>query len=152
VSLHRVRALASTDAARTSRRDARDEEAPTLDYFQKLLGTGYAQWLVRVVGAIVCFALAAVLTVAPGPAFVFWILGLVLLGVSVGQVLLALHAVQDWLHARVPFADRLPRFRKAHIRTILRNRWVRTLERISEQRERRRVARAQRRAERARRR
>lgn len=101
------------------------------------------------VGAVVCFAIAVVLSVLPGPAFVFWILGLVLLGVSVGQVLLSLHAVQEWLRRHVPFADRLPRFRKGHIRAILRHRWVRALDRFFEQRERRRVARVQRRAARA---
>jgi hypothetical protein len=100
----------------------------------------------------VCFAVAIVLSVFPGPAFVFWILGFVFLGVSVGQVLLAAHAVQDWLHAHVPFADRLPRLRKGHIRAILRNRWVRALDRLAESRERRRLARARRRAARAQRR
>jgi hypothetical protein len=121
-----------------------------LNDIHRLLGSRYLRWLVRVVAAVACFALAIVLTVVPGPAFVFWILGLVLLGISVGQVLLALHAVQDWLHRHVPYADRLPRLRKGHIRAILRHRWVRALERLSEQRERRRAARASRRKDRRR--
>lgn len=110
-----------------------------------LLGSRYALWLVRVIGAVVCFAIAIVLTVFPGPAIPFWILGFVLLGVSVGQLLLAVQAVQDWLRRHVPFVDRLPRFHKGHIRAILRHRWVRALERLSDQRERRRTARAHRR-------
>jgi len=121
-----------------------------LNDIHRLLGSRYLRWLVRVVAAVVCFAIAIVLTVIPGPAFVFWILGLVLLGISVGQVLLALHAVQDWLHRHVPYTDRLPRLRKGHIRAILRHRWVRGLERLSEQRERRRAARASRRTDRRR--
>jgi hypothetical protein len=122
----------------------------TLDDVRRLLGSRYARWLARVVAAVICFAIAIVLTVLPGPAFLFWILGFALLGVSIGQILLALHAVQDWLHRHVPFADRLPRLRKGHIRAILRHRWVRALERLSEHRERRRAARAERRAARAR--
>jgi hypothetical protein len=57
--------------------------------------------------------IAAVLSVMPGPALVFWIAGLVLLGFSVGD-LLSVHAVQEFVHARVPFADRL-RVRKYQI-------------------------------------
>lgn len=96
--------------------------------------------------ALACFAVALVLSVVPGPAFVFWILGFVLLGASVGQLLLTVHAVQDWVHRHVPAAQRLPRLRKGHIRAVLRHRWVRALERLSEQRERRRRARERRRA------
>jgi hypothetical protein len=101
------------------------------------------------VAAVVCFAIAIVLSVFPGPAFPFWILGFVLLGYSVGQVLLSLHAIQEWLHRRVPYVDRLPRLRKRHIRAILRQRWVRALDRISAQRDRRRRERERRRRERA---
>jgi hypothetical protein len=121
-----------------------------LAWARALLGSRYARWLVRVVAALACFAVAIVLTILPGPAFVFWLLGLVLLGLSVGQVLLSLHAIQEWAHRHVPLVDRLPRFRKGHVRAILRNRWVRTLDRLSEARQRRRVARERRRAARAR--
>jgi hypothetical protein len=105
--------------------------------------------VLRVVAAVVCFAVAVILTVFPGPAFVFWILGFVFLGVSVGQLLLAVEAIQNWLHRHVPYADRLPRLRKGHIRAILRQRWVRTLDGLAATRERRRTAREQRRAARA---
>ena len=96
--------------------------------------------------AAVCVVLAVVLTVLPGPAFVFWILACVLLGVSVGEVLLSVHAFQDWARRRIPLVDRLPALRRGHIRSILRHRWVRMLERHSERRERRRAARARRQA------
>jgi hypothetical protein len=105
-----------------------------------LLGNRYARWLARVIGAALCFATAIVLTVFPGPAFPFWILGFVLLGFSAGQLLLSLHAFQDWLHRHAPVAQRLPRLRKRHIRVVLRHRWVRALERLTRQRERRRQA------------
>jgi hypothetical protein len=100
--------------------------------------------VIRSVLALLCFAVAAVLSVMPGPAFVFWIAGFVVLGFSVGQVLLSIHAVQEFLHRRVPYADRLPRLRKHHIRRMMRHRWVRTLDSLSgrgEQRRRRRQAR-----------
>jgi hypothetical protein len=94
----------------------------------------------RVAGAAVAFAIAIVLTVFPGPAIPFWILGFILLGVSAGQLLLSLHAFQGWLNATIPASQRLPRLRKHHIRRVLRHRWVRTLERLTHHRERRRRA------------
>jgi hypothetical protein len=104
-------------------------------------------YVARLALALVSFAIAVVLSVMPGPAFVFWLLGFVLLGFGVGQVLLSVRAVQEWLHRHVPGAERLvPRLRHHHLRTILRHRWVRTLDRLSAHRERRRRARAARRA------
>jgi hypothetical protein len=103
-----------------------------------------ARLAIRAVLALVCFVIAAVLSVMPGPAFVFWIAGLVLLGFSVGQILLSVHAVQEFVHARVPFADRLPRLRKYQIRRLMRHRWVRAIDSWSsrpEDRRRRRDAR-----------
>jgi hypothetical protein len=100
----------------------------------------------RTVLAVLCFVIAVVLTVAPGPAFVFWIAGFVLLGFSVGQILLSVHAVQEFLHRRVPYADRLPKLRKHQIRRLMRHRWVRMLDSLSGHRERRRLRREARRA------
>jgi len=114
-------------------------------------GARYPMLVARTMLAIVCFAIAIVLTVAPGPAFVFWALGFVLLGFSVGQMLLSVVAFQDFLRRRVPYADRLPRMSQRQIRAILRQHWVRSLDRLSAQRERRREARAARRAARAKR-
>ncbi len=105
-----------------------------------------ARLVIRIVLAVVCFVVAAVLSVVPGPAFVFWLAGLVLLGFSVGQILLSIHAVQEFLHRRVPYADRLPRLRKHHIRRVMRHRWIRMLDARSghrEDRHRRREARRQ---------
>ena len=101
--------------------------------------------VLRMVLAAVCFIVAAVLSVFPGPAFVFWLAGFILLGFSAGQILLSLHAVQEFLHRHVPYANRLPKLRKQHIRHMLRHRWVRMLDRLSgghEGRARRRAARA----------
>ena len=101
--------------------------------------------VLRMVLAAVCFVVAAVLSVFPGPAFVFWLAGFILLGFSAGQILLSLHAVQEFLHRHVPYANRLPKLRKQHIRHMLRHRWVRMLDRLSgghEGRARRRAARA----------
>jgi hypothetical protein len=103
-----------------------------------------ARLVIRSVLALLCFVIAAVLSVFPGPAFVFWIAGFVLLGFSVGQILLSVHAVQEFLHRRLPYADRLPRLRKHHIRRVMRHRWVRMLDSLSgrgEERRRRREAR-----------
>jgi hypothetical protein len=97
-----------------------------------------ARIVVRSVLAVICFVIAVVLSVAPGPAFVFWIAGFVLLGYSVGQILLSVHAVQEWMHRRVPYADRLPRLRKHQIRRMMRHRWVRMIDSFSGHRERRR--------------
>jgi hypothetical protein len=97
----------------------------------------------------VSFAVAVVLTVMPGPAFVFWILGFVLLGFSVGQILMSVHAVQEVLHRHVPFADRLPRLRKGHMRRIMRHRWIRAVDAVFARRDGRARRRAQRRAARA---
>jgi hypothetical protein len=91
----------------------------------------------RTVLAVLCFVIAIVLTVAPGPAFVFWIAGFVLLGFSVGQILLSVHAVQEWVRPRVPYGDRLPRLRKHQIRRMMRHRWVRMIDSFSGHRERR---------------
>jgi hypothetical protein len=96
-----------------------------------------ARVVVRTVLAGVCFVIAALLSVLPGPAFVFWIAGFVLLGFSAGQILLSVHAVQEFLHRRVPYADRLPRLRKHQIRRMLRHRWVRAIDRLSKRHERR---------------
>jgi hypothetical protein len=105
-----------------------------------------ARLAIRAVAALVCFAIAVVLSVMPGPAFVFWIAGFVLLGFSVGQILLSVHAVQEFLHDHVPFADRLPRLRKQHIRRMMRHRWVRSIDALSRDHDRRRRRREARRA------
>ena len=111
-----------------------------------------ARLAIRAVLALVCFAIAVVLSVMPGPAFVFWIAGFVLLGFSVGEILLSVHAVQEFLHDNVPYADRLPRLRKQHIRRMMRHRWVRSIDALSrDQEERRRRREARRAAARARR-
>ncbi len=96
-----------------------------------------ARLVVRPLLAVVCFVIAALLSVLPGPAFVFWIAGFVLLGFSAGQILMSVHAVQEFMHRRVPYADRLPRLRKHQIRRMLRHRWVRALDRLSKRHERR---------------
>jgi hypothetical protein len=101
--------------------------------------------VIRLVLGAVCFVVAAILSVLPGPAFVFWLAGFVLLGFSAGQILLSLHAVQEFLLRHVPVTNRLPRLRKQHIRQMLRHRWVRLVDRLSggrEARRRRRAARA----------
>ena len=101
--------------------------------------------VIRMVLAAACFVIAAVLSVIPGPAVVFWLAGFILLGFSAGQILLSLHAVQEFLHRHVPYANRLPRMHKLHIRRMLRHRWIRMLDRLSgghEGRARRRAARA----------
>jgi hypothetical protein len=105
-----------------------------------------ARLVIRTVLAILCFFVAIVLSVVPGPAFVFWIAGFVLLGFSVGQILLSVHAVQEFLRRRVPYADRLPKLRKHQIRRLMRHRWVRMLDSLSGHRERRRLRREARRA------
>ena len=105
-----------------------------------------AKLVVRGVLAILCFLVAIVLSVAPGPAFIFWIAGFVLLGFSVGQILLSAHAVQEVVRRRVPYADRLPRLRQHQIRRLMRHRWVRMLDTFSGHRERRRLRRETRRA------
>ena len=106
-----------------------------------------ARLVIRVVLAVLCFVVAAVLSVMPGPAFVFWIAGFVLLGFSVGQILLSIHAVQELVHRRLPWAERLvPRLRKQHIRRMMRHRWVRRLDGLSGHRERRHRQRDARRA------
>jgi hypothetical protein len=113
-----------------------------------------ARLAIRAVLALVCFVIAVILSVMPGPAFVFWIAGFVLLGFSVGQILLSVHAVQEFLHDRVPYADRLPRLRKYQIRRLMRHRWVRTIDawssRPDDRRRRREARRAAARARRAR--
>lgn len=96
-----------------------------------------ARLVIRIVLAGVCFVVAAFLSVLPGPAFVFWIAGFVLLGFSAGQILLSVHAVQEFLHRHVPYAERLPRLRKGQIRRMLRHRWVRAIDRLSHRHERR---------------
>lgn len=103
-----------------------------------------ARLAIRAILALVCFVIAAILSVMPGPAFVFWIAGLVLLGFSVGQILLSVHAVQEFVHDHVPYADRLPRLRKDQIRRLMRHRWVRKIDSWSsrpDDRRRRREAR-----------
>jgi len=96
-----------------------------------------ARLVVRALLAVLCFVIAIVLTVAPGPAFVFWIAGFVLLGFSVGQILLSVHAVQEWVRPRVPYGDRLPRLRKAPDPPHDAARWVRMIDSFSGHREKR---------------
>jgi len=105
-----------------------------------------ARLVARAVLAVLCFVVAIVLSVAPGPAFVFWIAGFVLLGFSVGQILLSVHATQEWVRRRVPYGERLPRLRKHQIRRMMRHRWVRMIDSFSGHRERRAARRAARRA------
>jgi len=103
-----------------------------------------ARAVVRAVLALVCFGIALVLSVMPGPAFVFWIAGFVFLGFGVGQILLSVLAAQEFVRDRVPYADRLPRLRMYQIRRMMRHRWVRRIDKISgspEARRRRREAR-----------
>ena len=45
-----------------------------------------ARLAIRAVAALVCFAIAVVLSVMPGPAFVFWIAGFVLLARITGPI------------------------------------------------------------------
>ena len=87
--------------------------------------------VLRMGAALVCFVIAAALSVLPGPAFVFWIAGLVLLGFSAGQILLSVHAVQDFLRRHVPWFDRLPRLSQRQIRRTLRHPWVKSIDRFS---------------------
>ena len=102
--------------------------------------------LIRLPLALVCFAIAIVLAFVPGPAFVFWILGLMLLGFSVGQILMSIRRGQDLLDRHVPPARRLPRFRLRHMKAILRHRWIQALDRLSGRDQIRRRRRAERRA------
>lgn len=121
-----------------------DAVEPIVDRF--LPSSPTARLVIRIVAAALCFVIAALLSVLPGPAFVFWIAGFVLLGFSAGQILLSVHAVQEFLHRHVPYADRLPRLSKGHIRRMLRHRWVRMLDRLSGREEQRRRRKAERRA------
>jgi hypothetical protein len=102
------------------------------------MASGYPMMVLRIVLAALSFAIAIVLTVFPGPAFPFWLFGFVLLGFSVGQILMGLHGVQDFLHRKVPVSRNLPKLRKLHIRRIMRQSWVRTLERLTGAKRRRR--------------
>jgi hypothetical protein len=103
--------------------------------------SGYPMMVLRIVLAVLSFAIAIVLSVIPGPAFPFWLLGFVLLGFGVGQILMGLHSVQAFFHRHVPVSRRLPTLRKRHIRRILRRRWVQTLDRFSGAKRRRRLRR-----------
>ena len=76
----RVRKYVCHPVARL-RRDPGGCDARLLPHAARLR---YARWLVRVLGAIVCFWFAMCITVLPGPAFVFWYTRILLLGVSVG--------------------------------------------------------------------
>jgi hypothetical protein len=106
-----------------------------------------ARLVIRAVLAGLCFVVAIVLSVLPGPAFLFWIAGFVLLGVSVGQLLLSIHAIQEFVHGRLPWMERLvPRLRKHHIRRAMRHRWVRMLDALSGRHEHKRRRLEQRRA------
>ena len=102
------------------------------------MASGYPMMVLRIVLAVLSFAIAIVLSVFPGPAVPFWLLGFVLLGFSVGQILMSLHSVQTFLHRNVPASRNLPTLRKRHIRRIMRQRWVQTLERFSGAKRRRR--------------
>lgn len=44
--------------------------------------------ILRIVLAIICFLIAIPLMFIPGPAIVFWLMGLLLLGVSMRQIIL----------------------------------------------------------------
>src|SRR6185295_17011051 len=100
--------------------------------------SGYPMMMLRIVLAVLSFAVAIVLTVFPGPAIPFWLLGFVLLGFSVGQILMGLHSFQGFFHRHVPASRRLPTLRKRHIRKLLRRRWVQALDRLSGAKRRRR--------------
>jgi hypothetical protein len=102
------------------------------------MASGYPMMVLRIVLAALSFVVAIVLTIFPGPAFVFWLIGFVLLGFSVGQILMGLHGVQDFLHRNVPVSRNLPTLRKRHIRRIMRQQWVKTLERLTGAKRRRR--------------
>ncbi len=103
--------------------------------------------LIRLPLALVCFVVAVVLMFIPGPAFVFWILGLMLLGFSVGQILLSVRRGQRLLHRHVPASRRVvPRIRLRHMKAVLRNRWIRWLDGLSNNRDQRQRSRAARRA------
>ena len=102
------------------------------------MASGYPMMVLRIVLAVLSFAIAIVLTIFPGPAIPFWLFGFVLLGFSVGQILMGVHGVQDFLHRNVPMSRSLPTLRKRHIRRIMRQRWVQTLERLSGAKRRRR--------------
>jgi hypothetical protein len=102
------------------------------------MASAYPKMVLRIVLAALSFAIAIVLTVFPGPAIPFWLFGFVLLGFSVGQILMGLHGVQDFLHRHFPVSRNLPTLRRRHIRRIMRQRWVRTLERLSGAKRRRR--------------
>jgi hypothetical protein len=106
--------------------------------------SAYPMMVLRIVLAVLSFAIAIVLSVFPGPAFPFWLLGFVLLGFGVGQILMSLHSVQAFFHHHVPASRRLPTLRKRHIRRILRRRWVQTLDRFSGAKRRRRLRRMRR--------
>jgi hypothetical protein len=89
-------------------------------------------YVLRVLLALVCFAIAIVEAFIPGPAILFWIIGFMLLGFSAGQILIFVRKVQAWLHERVPASRRLPHFRTSHMKAILRHRWIRALDRMTE--------------------
>ncbi len=110
-----------------------------------LLGSHYTMFLVRIVLAVLCFVVAVILAFIPGPAILFWIFGFIFLGYSAGEILLSFQKVQDWLRLRVPLWNRLPPLRDRHIRFLMRNQWIKWVDRLSASRERRRAKRAERR-------
>jgi hypothetical protein len=116
---------------------------------KSLLGSRWPLFVLRVALAVVCFAIAVVLMFIPGPAILFWLAGFVMLGFSVGQILMSVQKTQDFLYRHIPILQRLPRMRKGHVRMILRNRWVQWIDRLSSSRERRRARRVARRAQRS---
>lgn len=119
------------------------------NHLKNLLGARYLLVVLRLVLAIACFVIATILAFIPGPAFLFWIFGFIFLGYGAGEILLSFQRVQDWMRAHVPLWDRIPPLRDRHIRYLMRNSWVRWLDRLSASRERRRLTRAERRAARA---
>lgn len=115
---------------------------------RSLLGAKWPLFLARVVLALVCFAVAIVLAFIPGPAILFWFAGFLLLGFSVGQVLMSVQRTQEFLNRHIPPLRLLPRLKKGHVRAVMKNRWVQWLDRVSSHRERRHAKRAARRARR----
>jgi hypothetical protein len=81
-------------------------------YLRHEVGLGF---VIRVTAAILCFAIALVLVFIPGPAFVFWIIGFLLLGFTVRDV--------------VKFVQRYtPGFSDELAEDVINHRWVQWVE------------------------
>ena len=74
--------------------------------------------ILRLALALVCFAIAIPLMFMPGPAIVFWLAGLLVLGFSVRDIVMFLHRV-------------IPGFERRHAEAALRHRWIRWIDRLS---------------------